>query len=333
MATGGARTSMQPLQSMWSLVVTASMSAGARIPMGLAASPTPSALSALPYHALPCVLILYAQSTTKRLPVLLQVELEDFVPAMNSDRYEERPLSADDKAAIAPYKLSKGELRNLLPQVRREPAARANGITLRSCSAWDTCTWQLAVRHGSRESAACHAAKRKRPLDSGALGVVRLWHHGMPLRLRVHGVGKGERDCSGNVAIGLLLIVYSGMCCRSSGSVRLETQVRFRGPAPVSLTFLSTNVLQDWDQINVDFFSNKRDENIPLPEFRLNILWMEKNLAVAIDQVYSRVSIVRAHPGARSTRRPSMTPHHFVGARTLFQLQCTNGVLQVPTAC
>ncbi|GLC33607.1 hypothetical protein PLESTB_000094800 [Pleodorina starrii] len=87
-------------------------------------------------------------------------DLEDFVPAMNSDRYEERPLSADDKEAIAPYKLTKGELRNLLPQ--------------------------------------------------------------------------------------------------------------------------------DWDQINVDFFSNKKDENIPLPEFRLNVLWTEKNLAVAIDQVYSR---------------------------------------------
>lgn len=64
------------------------------------------------------------------MPVLLQAELEDFVPAMNSDRYEERPLSADDKAAIAPYKLSKGELRNLLPQVRHDPAARARGKTL-----------------------------------------------------------------------------------------------------------------------------------------------------------------------------------------------------------
>ncbi|GIL53154.1 hypothetical protein Vafri_8830 [Volvox africanus] len=91
---------------------------------------------------------------------LEEADLEDFVPAMNSDRYEERPLSADDKEAIAPYKLTKGELRNLLPQ--------------------------------------------------------------------------------------------------------------------------------DWDQINVDFFSNKKDENIPLPEFRLNVLWTEKNLAVAIDQVYSR---------------------------------------------
>ena len=48
--------------------------------------------------------------------------------------------------------------------------------------------------------------------------------------------------------------------------------------------------LQDWDQINIDFFSNKKDENVPLPEYRLNVLWTDKNLAVAIDQVYSRVS-------------------------------------------
>jgi hypothetical protein len=48
---------------------------------------------------------------------------------------------------------------------------------------------------------------------------------------------------------------------------------------------------QDWDQINIDFFSNKKDENVPLPEYRLNVLWTEKNLAVAIDQVYSRVSM------------------------------------------
>ncbi|KAG2494069.1 hypothetical protein HYH03_007712 [Edaphochlamys debaryana] len=89
-----------------------------------------------------------------------EAELDDFVPASGADRYAEVPLSADDKAAIAPLKLSKNELRNLLPQ--------------------------------------------------------------------------------------------------------------------------------DWDQINIDFFSNKRDENIPLPEYRLNVLWTDKNLAVAIDQVYSR---------------------------------------------
>ncbi|PNW86376.1 hypothetical protein CHLRE_02g083950v5 [Chlamydomonas reinhardtii] len=87
-------------------------------------------------------------------------ELDDFVPALASDRYAEAAVSSDDKALMEPLKLSKGELRNLLPQ--------------------------------------------------------------------------------------------------------------------------------DWDQINVDFFSNKKDENIPLPEYRLNVLWTDKNLAVAIDQVYSR---------------------------------------------
>lgn len=88
------------------------------------------------------------------------VELEDMVPGQGSDRYEEVPASAEDLEVIEGYKLSKPELRNLLPE--------------------------------------------------------------------------------------------------------------------------------DWDQINTDFFSNKRDETIPLPEYRLNVLWTEKNLAVAIDQVYSR---------------------------------------------
>ncbi|GFR49440.1 hypothetical protein Agub_g11498 [Astrephomene gubernaculifera] len=91
---------------------------------------------------------------------LTEISLEDPVPVMASDRYDERPLSAEERELIQPVKLSKGELRNLLPA--------------------------------------------------------------------------------------------------------------------------------DWDQINVDFFSNKKQENIRLPEFRLNVLWTEKNLIVAIDQVYSR---------------------------------------------
>lgn len=30
---------------------------------------------------------------------------------------------------------------------------------------------------------------------------------------------------------------------------------------------------QDWDTINIDWFSNKREDNIPLPEYRLNFIW------------------------------------------------------------
>ena len=47
---------------------------------------------------------------------------------------------------------------------------------------------------------------------------------------------------------------------------------------------------QDWDTINIDWFTSKKDDKIPLPEFKLTFLWQEKNIAVAVDQVYSRVS-------------------------------------------
>lgn len=43
-----------------------------------------------------------------------------------------------------------------------------------------------------------------------------------------------------------------------------------------------------WDSINIDWFANKKDTSIPLPEYKLNLLWMDKNIAVAVDQVYSR---------------------------------------------
>lgn len=55
----------------------------------------------------------------------------------------------------------------------------------------------------------------------------------------------------------------------------------------------------------MDFFTNKKDSSIALPEFKLNILWMEKNIAVAVDQVYSRVShgnsILSLHSGLASS--------------------------------
>lgn len=60
--------------------------------------------------------------------------------------------------------------------------------------------------------------------------------------------------------------------------------------APLKLTRqeLSSLVPQDWSTLNVDWFTNKKDENVPLPEYRLTFLWQEKNIGVAVDQVYSR---------------------------------------------
>ncbi|KAG1665561.1 hypothetical protein FOA52_000707 [Chlamydomonas sp. UWO 241] len=53
-------------------------------------------------------------------------------------------------------------------------------------------------------------------------------------------------------------------------------------------TELANLVPEDWDNINIDWFSNKREENIPLPEYKLSFIWTERNIAVAVDQVYSR---------------------------------------------
>lgn len=51
---------------------------------------------------------------------------------------------------------------------------------------------------------------------------------------------------------------------------------------------LANLVPEDWDTINVDWFSSKKEDNISLPEYKLNFIWTEKNIAVAVDQVYSR---------------------------------------------
>eukprot|EP00967_Tisochrysis_lutea_P014833 scaffold16702_cov20-Tisochrysis_lutea.AAC.1 len=48
--------------------------------------------------------------------------------------------------------------------------------------------------------------------------------------------------------------------------------------------------LQNWSETNVDWFTSSAEERIALPEYRLTFLWQEKNIAVAVDQVYSRVS-------------------------------------------
>ncbi|GBF91719.1 30S ribosomal protein [Raphidocelis subcapitata] len=47
-------------------------------------------------------------------------------------------------------------------------------------------------------------------------------------------------------------------------------------------------VPEDWDQTTIDWFSNKKGGDVPLPTYKLNFLWLDKNIAVAVDQVYAR---------------------------------------------
>lgn len=47
-------------------------------------------------------------------------------------------------------------------------------------------------------------------------------------------------------------------------------------------------VPDDWDQTTIDWFSNKKSGDVPLPTYKLNFLWLGKNIAVAVDQVYAR---------------------------------------------
>lgn len=45
---------------------------------------------------------------------------------------------------------------------------------------------------------------------------------------------------------------------------------------------------QGWAQTRIDWFTQKKNVDIPLPGYRLNLLWLQQNLAVAVDQVYAR---------------------------------------------
>jgi 30S ribosomal protein 3 len=45
---------------------------------------------------------------------------------------------------------------------------------------------------------------------------------------------------------------------------------------------------EDWDATTTDWFTNKDEEDTPLPEYKLVFLWMDKNIAVGVDQVYAR---------------------------------------------
>jgi hypothetical protein len=51
---------------------------------------------------------------------------------------------------------------------------------------------------------------------------------------------------------------------------------------------LANLVPADWASVNVEWFSNKKEDNIPLPEYKLTFLWRPDNILVAVDQVYAR---------------------------------------------
>jgi hypothetical protein len=46
-----------------------------------------------------------------------------------------------------------------------------------------------------------------------------------------------------------------------------------------------TRHAQDWDSTTTEWFSTKEESDVPLPEYRLVFLWLEKSLGCAIDQV------------------------------------------------
>jgi hypothetical protein len=51
-------------------------------------------------------------------------------------------------------------------------------------------------------------------------------------------------------------------------------------------------VLQDWDQTTVEWFSDSKETDIALPEYKLTFLWLDKTLACAVDQVRGGFSCV-----------------------------------------
>lgn len=54
---------------------------------------------------------------------------------------------------------------------------------------------------------------------------------------------------------------------------------------PIDVCWLHCAVAQDWDSTTTDWFTNKEEDDIALPEYKLVFLWFEKNIAVAVDQV------------------------------------------------
>lgn len=69
------------------------------------------------------------------------------------------------------------------------------------------------------------------------------------------------------------------MCRESSRTAPLSVSV-------VSLPSLL--LLQDWDTTTVEWFSNDKETDIALPEYKLTFLWLDKTLACGVDQVFSR---------------------------------------------
>jgi len=41
--------------------------------------------------------------------------------------------------------------------------------------------------------------------------------------------------------------------------------------------------MQDWDTINVDWFTNRKEDNIPLPEYKLNFIWTVRTRMLGVE--------------------------------------------------
>lgn len=105
----------------------------------------------------------------------VDVDVEDVVAGTGADRFIEAPLTPMESAMVAPMKLSKGELRSLVPQVRKEEggaaqavegrAQRAQGRNELCVVAHASCRWGIRRWQGS----GFHVGRLQRPLLSHLL--------------------------------------------------------------------------------------------------------------------------------------------------------------------
>ncbi len=58
---------------------------------------------------------------------------------------------------------------------------------------------------------------------------------------------------------------------------------------------LANLVPQDWSTININWFSNKKEDKIPLPEFRLSFLWQVGLQGQAIVEVWMQSNLPIAY--------------------------------------
>lgn len=90
---------------------------------------------------------------------------------------------------------------------------------------------------------------------------------------------------------------------------------------------------QDWDTINIDWFSNKREDNIPLPEYRLNFIWAVRCRFVAACALDRVLMHAEAQPQCHQ-QVPGVGSGSFEIKQPFFSLQLTClGSLLAVTHC